>query len=159
MSREDKRRRHKFGRVYKAFEVQHVSNPHRKKRAMQIVTKFGTMWARNDENIAKIPSPKDGGCGVFILFDGSMPMYVGKGNIKWRILDAGISRRRGQLWDHFSWYAIKNARLMHDVEVLMLRILPPNLRSLTRQGGNFTKAKRVKQTSEMAQPITRKAGK
>jgi hypothetical protein len=114
------------------------------------------MWARNSENIAKIPRPKDGGRGVYILFDGSMPMYVGKGNIQWRILDAGVSKRRGQLWDHFSWYAIKNPRLMHDIEVLMLRILPPNLRSLTRQGGNFTKAKRVIQDNKQAIWISRK---
>ena len=117
------------------------------------------MWARNAENIAKIPRPKEGGWGVYILFDGSMPMYVGKGNIQWRVLDAAASKRRGQLWDHFSWYAIKNPRLLHDIEVLMLRILPPNLRSLTRQGGNFTNATRVKPDNRIATPITRKAGK
>src|SRR5580704_8475011 len=112
---------------------------------MRIVTKYGTMWARNAENIAKIPGSKDGGLGVYILFDGSMPMYVGKGQIKYRILGASTSKRRGQLWDHFSWYAIKNPKMMHDIEVLMLRILPPNLRSLTRQGGNFKKAERCRQ--------------
>jgi hypothetical protein len=35
---------------------------------MQIVTKYGTMWARNAENIAKIPSSSKGGLGVYILF-------------------------------------------------------------------------------------------
>lgn len=47
--------------------------------------------------------------------------------------------------------------MLHDIEVLMLRILPPNLRSLTRQGGNFKKAQRVRQKNEQAVPITRKA--
>jgi hypothetical protein len=56
---------------------------------MQIVTKYGTMWARNTEN----------------MFDDSMPLYVGKGNIKHRITGARRSKRRGQLWDRFSWYA------------------------------------------------------
>jgi hypothetical protein len=127
---------------------------------MRIVTNYGTMWARNAENIAKIPSSKDGGLGVYILFDGSMPMYVGKGKIKRRIIGASTSKRRGQLWDHFSWYAIKNPKMMHDIEVLMLRILPPNLRSLTRQGGNFKRAKPVRQDRQnrKADPITRKAG-
>jgi hypothetical protein len=111
---------------------------------MQIVTGYGTMWARNSENIAKIPGSREGGLGVYILFDGSMPMYVGKGKIKRRIIRA-TRGRRGQLWDHFSWYAIKNPKMMHDIEVLMLRILPPNLRSLTRQGGNFSEAKPVPQ--------------
>jgi hypothetical protein len=124
---------------------------------MRIVTKYGTMWARNAENIAKIPGSKDGGLGVYILFDGSMPMYVGKGKIKRRIIGASTSKRRGQLWDHFSWYAIKKPAMMHDIEVLMLRILPPNLRSLTRQGGNFESGKRVVQSNQNAKPITRKA--
>jgi hypothetical protein len=89
-----------------------------------------------------------------------MPMYVGKGKIKRRILGASTSNRRGQFWDHFSWYAIKNPAMMHDIEVLMLRILPPNLRSLTRQGGNFKKAERRRQDKDnkKADPITRKTG-
>jgi hypothetical protein len=127
---------------------------------MRVVRLYGTMWARNDANIAKIPSHRKGGQGVYVLFDGSMPMYVGKGNIKYRILDASTSKRRGQLWDHFSWYSIKNPAMMHDIEALMLRILPPNLRFLTRQGGNFVKAKRVKQDNKSKQAIwiSRKAG-
>lgn len=124
---------------------------------MRIVRQYGTMWARNPENIAKIPSSKKGDRGVYVLFDGSMPMYAGKGNIRSRIKDACKSKRRKELWDHFSWYTIKNAAMTHDIEVLMLRILPPNLRFLTRQGGNFKKAKRVLQENETAIPITRKS--
>ena len=127
---------------------------------MRIVTQYGTMWARNAENIAKIPRTSEGGLGVYILFDGSMPMYVGKGKIKRRIIGASTSKRRGQLWDHFSWYAIKKPAMMHDIEVLMLRILPPTLRSLTRQGGNFKGAKPIRQGNHnrKADPITRKTG-
>lgn len=32
---------------------------------MQIVTQYGTMWARNAENIAKIPSSSKDGRGVY----------------------------------------------------------------------------------------------
>ena len=125
---------------------------------MQIVTGYGTMWARNEANMDRIPGGRNGR-GVYVLFDGSMPMYVGKGQIKDRILKASASRRRGQLWDHFSWYAIKNPKMMHDIEVLMLRILPSNLRSLTRQGGDFKEAKRVLQDKDnkKADWISRKA--
>ncbi len=122
---------------------------------MQVVTKYGTMWARNTENIRKIPSGVDG-VGVYILFDGSMPVYVGKGNIRWRITDARRSKRRGQLWDRFSWYALANPKMMHDIEVLLLRVLPPYLRALTRQEGHFLKAKRIKQGEKIADAITRK---
>ena len=125
---------------------------------MRIVRQYGTMWARNAENIDKIPSSKKGGRGVYVLFDESMPMYAGKGNIKSRIKEACRHRRRKQLWDHFSWYAIKNLAMTHDIEALMLRILPPNLRFLTRQSGNFTNAKRILPKNQKADPITRRAG-
>jgi hypothetical protein len=133
--------------------------PNRKKKeAIQIVTRYGTMWARNKTNIEKLPRAKEGGFGVYILFDGSMPMYVGKGNIRSRIKEACHSKRRRHLWEHFSWYVMPNPKLMHDVEALMLRLLPPNLRSLTRQGGNFSDAKRIGQINDQPIPITRKAG-
>jgi len=120
---------------------------------MRIVRRYGTMWARAKENIDKIPK---GGRGVYILFDGSMPMYVGKGNIKSRIKDSSKHRRRKHLWDRFSWYTIKSAAMMHDIEALMLRILPPNLRFLNRQSGNFKNAKRILPAKSQADPITRK---
>jgi len=125
---------------------------------MQIVTAYGTMWARNTKNIQRIPKSSKGGVGVYILFDGSMPVYAGKGNIRNRITDARRSRRRGQLWDRFSWYALKDPKMMHDIEVLILRILPPCLRALTRQDGHFSKAKRKPQADKnTVDYITRKS--
>jgi hypothetical protein len=124
---------------------------------MRIVRQYGTMWARNEENIAKLPSGKKNGQGVYILFDGSMPMYAGKGNIRSRIKTSCKHRRRKDLWDHFSWYTIKNPAMMHDIEVLMLSILPPNLRFLTRQGGKFKRATEIDQIEDKADPISRKA--
>jgi hypothetical protein len=111
---------------------------------MQIITQYGTRWPRNTENIRRIPKPRDGGLGVYILFYGSTPVYVGKGKIRYRITDARRSTRRGQLWDRFSWYAVKQPEMMHDLEVLVLKMLPRYLRALTRQEGDFLKAKRVK---------------
>jgi hypothetical protein len=122
---------------------------------MQIVTSYGTMWARNPENIKKVPSSRNGGKGVYILFDGSMPVYVGKGNIKRRVSGARRSKRRGQLWDRFSWYALKDPKMMHDIEVLVLTMLPRYLRALTRQDGHFLEANRVPQDKKIAEYITR----
>jgi hypothetical protein len=123
---------------------------------MKIVSKYGTMWARNTENIRSIPSVHEGGVGIYILYDGSMPLYVGKGNIRYRITDARRSKRRGQHWDHFSWYVVADPKMMHDLEVLVLRILPPNLRALTRQEGHFLKGLRIKQKDARADAITRR---
>jgi hypothetical protein len=52
-----------------------------KPKSIPMVSLRGKMWARNKENIKAIPSSKEpGGIGVYILFDGSMPVYVCKGN-------------------------------------------------------------------------------
>jgi hypothetical protein len=124
---------------------------------MQIVTAYGTMWARNTENIRHIPKRT---VGIYILYDGSMPVYAGKGNIRYRIASARRSKRKAQLWDRFSWYALKDQNMMHDIEVLVLRMLPPYLRALTRQDGHFLDAKRIKSIEkEKVDYITRKPHK
>jgi hypothetical protein len=120
---------------------------------MQIIKSYGTMWARNTDNINRIPRSRE---GIYILFDGSMPVYVGKRNIQARIRDARRSKRRNQLWDRFSWYAVADPKMMLDVEVLALRMLPRYLRALTRQDRHFLSATRVKQENPMADAITRK---
>ena len=68
--------------------------------------------------------------------------YVGKSDgdkssIHRRIVRATQSETRSPLWDHFSWYVREQPKLIHDTEVLLLRMLPPYLRSLTRQSGYF----------------------
>jgi hypothetical protein len=126
---------------------------------MRIVTMFGEMWARNLQNINRIPSRKqNGGKGVYVLYDGSMPVYVGKGNMRSRLDGARRSKRRGQLWDHFSWYSLSSGAT-HDIESLILRMLPPYLRSLTKQKGKFLGAKRIKENEKdrAAEYITRRA--
>jgi hypothetical protein len=45
--------------------------------------------------------------------------------------------------------------MMHDIEVLVLRLLPRYLRALTRQKGHFLKAKPMKQVDKSADYITR----
>jgi hypothetical protein len=105
-----------------------------------LLERFGEMWARNAENIGDVPGHRDGGQGVYILYDGSTPVYIGKGNIQARLRkENNKSKRLGNSWDHFSWFIIKeqDENLIHDVEVLLLRILPPYLRYMTRQAGNF----------------------
>jgi len=121
------------------------------------------MWARNLPNIKQIPGAKSpqGGEGVYILYDGSMPVYVGKGNIKSRIRRARRSKSRGPFWDHFSWYVLTDPKMIHDTEVLILRMLPSYLRSLTKQKGKFSQAERNKELkpNRAAEYISRKIAK
>jgi hypothetical protein len=106
---------------------------------MELIKQFGERWARNLENIEdkRMPGKSKGGQGVYILYDGSTPVYIGKGNIRQRLREADKDKRRRNSWDRFSWYMIKDKSLIHDVEVLLIRILPLYLRYLTRQRGRF----------------------
>jgi|ERR1700733_12438644 hypothetical protein len=106
---------------------------------MEFIRQFGELWARNSNNIGDeaLPGKSSGGQGVYILYDGSTPVYIGKGNLRQRLRAAGKDKRRKDSWDHFSWYVIKDERLRHDVEVLLIRMLPLYLRHLTRQRGHF----------------------
>lgn len=125
-------------------------------RNVKIVSHYGEMWARNTENIKRVPSSKlPGGIGVYILFDGSMPVYIGKGNIKSRLKRARKSSRRKEFWDRFSWFGLADSGFMHDVEDLLLNAFPRNLRSLTGQGGNFIKANPIRQKDKIADAIKR----
>jgi len=127
-----------------------------KNRNTHVVSVRGKMWARNSENINGIPSSKEpGGVGVYILFDGSMPVYVGKGNIQKRIR-AHEKKTWGQLWDRFSWFGLHQPEMMHDIEALMLKMLPPLLRSRNKQGGGFIECKKEREPNPIAISITRK---
>ena len=122
---------------------------------MSVVNIFGEMWARNTKNIEAIPGSRAGGRGVYILYDGSMPVYIGKGNIRQRVGTARQSKRRGQHWDRFSWYAIRNPSATHDVEALLLRMLPWYLRVLTRQRGQFKDATKLHPVEDSPETIKR----
>ncbi len=126
-----------------------------------LLTQFGEMWARNARNLDALLKKDKGAEGVYVLYDGSTPVYVGKGNIRDRLTKATKSKRRKNFWDHFSWYVIEDEILRHDVEVLLLRALPPYLRHLTRQKGKFTNARPTDQNParQSAEFITRKSGR
>jgi hypothetical protein len=109
---------------------------------MAIIKRQGEMWARNEDTLAAIPGRKEGGRGIYILFDGSTPVYVGRGHIRRRVRNARNSQRRGERWDHFSWYAVPNEEHQRELEALLLRMLPPFLRVLNRQRGKLPGAKK-----------------
>lgn len=113
------------------------------------------MWPRNTANIEAILGSKDGGQGIYILFDGSTPVYVGRGNIRSRIRKARTSKRRGQSWDHFSWYVVPKASDEKELEALLLRMLPPHLRMLNRQRGKLNESIRHAFKDDKPEPINR----
>ena len=119
-----------------------------------LVSSYGPLWARNKENIRRL---REMGrlYGVYVLCDGSMPVYIGRGRLSTRIRGHQRSKSRGQFWDHFSWYAIPDRRFEADVEALLLRMLPFFLRSLNKQRTKFTSAVRMRDKCAVADAIKR----
>jgi hypothetical protein len=62
----------------------------------------------------------------------------------------------GQLWDRFSWFGLHNPAMMHDIEALLLKMLPLFLRSRNKQGAGFVRSKREDEKNKIAIHITRK---
>ena len=120
----------------------------------QLIGSYGTLWARNKENIRRL---REIGklYGVYLLCDGSMPVNIGRGKLSSRIRRHQRSKSRGQFWDHFSWYAIRDRRFEADVEALLLRMLPFFLRSLNKQRTRFADARRVTDKFPVADSIKR----
>ena len=118
---------------------------------VKLVSRYGTRWARNTENLARLRQERPLS-GVYVLYDGSTPVYIGRGKIASRIRQAQRSERRGQSWDHFSWYGVKKG-FEADVEALLLTMLPSYLRSLNKQRARFAGAKPTKQVDPKAVPI------
>jgi hypothetical protein len=118
---------------------------------MGLIRKCGEMWARNPESIESIPGSREGGQGVYILYDGSMPVYIGMGNIRQRVKLARRDKRRGQIWDHFSWYVPSDPAFMRDIEALLLRMLSFYLRILNRRRGKLAGAGKVRQSKKHRQ--------
>src|SRR4030042_5797036 len=97
----------------------------------QLVSKYGSLWARNSCNLEMLR--KQGKLsGIYVLCDGSMPVYIGRGGLFNRISSHAASRKRGQFWDHFSWFLLSSTDFNRDTEALLLRMLPFYLRSLNR---------------------------
>lgn len=122
---------------------------------MGLISKHGEMWSRNLKNIGAIPGSSQGGQGIYILFDGSTPVYIGEGNIRQRIRKARTSKRRGQSWDHFSWYVVRDAAHRQELEALLLRMLPSYLRILTRQRGRLPRSRKQTQADHIPEHIAR----
>lgn len=119
-----------------------------------LVSKYGSLWARNRENIGKLR--REGKLfGVYVLCDGSMPVYIGRGKLTRRITGHMRSKSRGQFWDHFSWFALADRKFEADVEALLLRMLPFYLRSLNKLRNNFADACKISQSNPVAESIKR----
>src|SRR5260370_41800729 len=116
---------------------------------LSIVGWYGKLWTRVPENLRKLASKElRDVTGVYALYNGTMPVYIGRGKISQQIHRHDRNRKKSQFWEHFSWYEIKCKGLDREIESLLLRLLPFYVRSLNRKGGDFlASGKKIKAAS------------
>jgi hypothetical protein len=120
----------------------------RNKAGNGIVLRYGKLWTRVPENLKQLAS-KDlrNTTGVYALYNGTMPVYIGKGIFSNQIKKHNRNNRKSPYWEHFSWYEIKGEGLDKEIESLLLRIFPFYVRSLNRMAGNFESGTRIRARS------------
>jgi hypothetical protein len=114
-----------------------------------IVARYGKLWTRVPANVKRLATEDlKKATGVYALYNGSMPVYIGYGKIFARIRGHNRNRKKFPFWEHFSWYEIKGKELSKEIESLFLNILPLYVRSLNRMGGKFASGRKIRPVSE-----------
>ena len=104
----------------------------------QLIKNYGRLWARNLKNFQHL----NGRVGVYVLCDGSMPVYIGQSNdLGTRMRRHNRSKTKRLFWDHFSWFSITKPEFLDDIEALMVGMLPCYLRILNKECPKFANPK------------------
>jgi hypothetical protein len=105
---------------------------------MPLIKQFGLHWPRNPENLEEIEDLAGHKSGIYVLYHGAMPVYIGRGAISARLLShAKEGSKKEQFWDRFSWFVVGNAKRERELESLLLEALPFYVRTLNRQTGKL----------------------
>jgi hypothetical protein len=100
-----------------------------------LVIHYGPLWARNDKNFQKLQKTAGHSSGVYLLYCGWFPVYIGQGKLVDRISAHRKSRRK--VWDRFTWFALSDFRRSRELEAIFLRSLPFYLRLNNNQGARL----------------------
>lgn len=99
-----------------------------------LVTKYGPFWARNAKNFEWLRKEVGNSTGIYLLYCGWFPVYVGRGKLVRRISDHTKSTRK--VWDRFTWFVISDPSHCQEMEAIFLRSLPFYLRLNNKQGAH-----------------------
>ena len=111
---------------------------------MALIKQFGLHWARNQENLDELEDLAGHRTGIYVLYHGAMPVYIGRGAISMRLRSHGKEgSKKDQFWDRFSWFVIGKTASERELESLLLEALPFYVRSLNKQGGKLLKKLQV----------------
>lgn len=116
----------------------------RDKTKKGIIGRYGKLWTRVPGNLKQLKCEelKDA-TGVYVLYNGTMPVYIGSGKFSDRISAHAGKGRKSPFWEHFSWYEINSEARYKEIESLFLRILPFYLHSLNRTRGGFVSGEKI----------------
>jgi hypothetical protein len=103
----------------------------------KLVVNYGAFWARNDKNFQELRRAAGNSSGVYLLYCGWFPVYIGHGKLGSRICAHRGSHRK--VWDRFTWFALADPspRRSRELEAIFLRSLPFYLRLNNKQGANL----------------------
>jgi len=111
---------------------------------MVLIKQFGLHWPRNAENLEEIEDVAGHKSGIYVLYHGAMPVYIGRGAISARLLShAKEGSKKEQFWDRFSWFVVGNSKQERELESLLLEALPFYVRSLNKQTGKLSRKLQV----------------
>jgi len=111
---------------------------------MPLIKQFGLHWPRNPENLEEIEDLAGHKSGIYVLYHGAMPVYIGRGALRARLLShAKEGSKKEQFWDRFSWFVIGSAKRERELESLLLEALPFYVRSLNKQTGKLQRRLQV----------------
>jgi hypothetical protein len=107
-----------------------INNPRR-----NFVIKYGPFWARNPKNFLKLRKEAGKFSGVYLLYCGWYPVYIGSGRLISRLARHRRSKRK--VWDRFTWFALADPGHCRELEAILLRSLPFYLRLNNNQGAHL----------------------
>jgi len=111
---------------------------------MPLIKQFGLHWPRNTENLEEMEDVAGHKSGVYVLYHGAMPVYIGRGAISARLRSHGKEgSRKEQFWDRFSWFVVDHPQKERELESLLLEALPFYVRSLNKQTGKLARKLQV----------------
>ena len=111
---------------------------------MALIKQFGLHRPRNQENLDELEDLAGHKSGIYVLYHGAMPVYIGRGAISARLRSHGKEgSKKEQFWDRFSWFVIGKTASERELESLLLEALPFYVRSLNKQVGKLGKKLQV----------------
>jgi hypothetical protein len=124
----------------------------KKQKRRKIVGLYGLHWPRNRTNLRQLKALLGKRTGLYVLANGSMPLYIGKGIVALRIENhARPGKSKSAYWNYFSWFEVLKPADEGELECLLLQTLPFYVRSLNKQTGSLGKDNR--NWPEEIQPI------